>query len=119
MPQDVVLHILPWRCKKIEHFVAIFLDNKNNIMQKKVISKGTVDQTPVYPREILRIALIKQATGLVIAHNHPGGDPNPSSQDIELTKKIRSACDVFSVRFLDHVIIAKDGHYSFNENGIL
>ena len=119
MPQDVVLQILPWKDKKIEHFIAIFVDNKNNIIQKKVISKGTVDQTPVYPREILRTALLKQASGLILAHNHPGGDPKPSIQDQELTSKVRKACDVFDIRLLDHVIIARDGHFSFNEHGII
>lgn len=118
-PEHVAVKMLPYRDKKIEYFVLFLLDNKNHVMAKRVVSKGTVDQTPVYPREIMRQVLLKQASGIIVAHNHPGGDPTPSIQDQELTSRLQKAAQLFDVRFLDHVIIARTGHFSFQAQGLL
>jgi DNA repair protein RadC len=118
-PDHVVVQMLPYRDKKIEYFVLFLLDNKNHVMAKRVVSKGTVDQTAVYIRELMRFALIKQASGIIVAHNHPGGDPKPSVQDQELTRRIQNAADTLDVRFLDHVIVSRNGHYSFQAQGML
>jgi DNA repair protein RadC len=118
-PEHVVVKMLPYRNKKVEYFVLFLLDNKNNVMARRVVSKGTVDQTPVYIREIMRLALMKQASGIIVAHNHPGGDPLPSVQDQELTTRLQKAAQMLNVRFLDHVIIARSGHYSFQAQGLL
>ncbi len=118
-PEHVVVQMLPYQDEKIEYFLALYVDNKNNLVSKRVISTGTVDQTPVYPREIIRHALLEQASGVIIAHNHPGGDPKPSVQDQELTKKVVDACRVMDIRMLDHVIISRGGHFSFQSQGLL
>ncbi len=118
-PETAVIKLLPFRKKKNEHFVVLLLDNKNNFMGKKVISKGTVDQSPVYPREVFRYAILKCASGIILGHNHPGGDPKPSQNDLELTNKIKQGAQLMGLRLLDHIIVARDGHYSFNEHGQL
>lgn len=118
-PEHVVVKMLPYRDKKIEYFVVFLLDNKNHVLGKRIVSKGTVDQTPVYPREIIRHAILEQASGVILAHNHPGGDPKPSIQDQELTKKVVDACRVMDIRMLDHVIVSRGGHYSFQAQGLL
>ena len=118
-PEAAVLNLLPYRRKKTEHFIALAVDNKNRLICRKVMSRGTVDQAPVFPREIVRFALIKQASGIILAHNHPGGDPEPSLQDRELTTKIKRVCVELGIRVLDHIIIAETGHFSFQEHGYL
>jgi DNA repair protein RadC len=115
----VAVHLLPYHDEKVEHFVALYVDNKNNLMAQHLISKGTVDQTAVYPREVVRYALLEQASGVIIAHNHPGGDPRPSIQDQELTKRVGDACRTLDVRLLDHVIVSRGGHFSFQSQGLL
>ena len=118
-PESAVVQLLPYRKKKLEHFVALFVDNKNRLICKKVMAVGTVDQAPVFPREIVRFALIKQASGIILAHNHPGGDPEPSLQDRELTTKIKRVCVELGIRVLDHIIVTESGHFSFQEHGYL
>lgn len=118
-PEAAVIKLLPYRNRKTEHFITMLVDNKNNFMGKKLISKGTVDQSPVFPREIFRYAIMKCASGVILGHNHPGGDPTPSSQDIELTERIKQGAKIVGVRLLDHLIVARDGHYSFNEHGLI
>ena len=118
-PEAVALKMLSYRDRKTEHFVTFLVDNKNHFLSKKLISKGTVDQAPVFPREILRYALLKQASGLILSHNHPGGDPNPSVQDREMPARIKKAAILLGIRLLDHVIVSRTGHYSFQEHGLL
>ncbi|WP_052812669.1 JAB domain-containing protein [Desulfonatronum thioautotrophicum] len=118
-PEYVALHLLLYHDEKVEHFVALYVDNKNHLMAQHIISRGTVSETAVYPREIVRHALLEQASGIIIAHNHPGGDPKPSVQDQELTKKVVEACRVMDIRMLDHLIVSRGGHYSFQAQGLL
>ncbi|WP_244156355.1 RadC family protein [Desulfonatronospira thiodismutans] len=105
--------------KSIEEFWAIMVDNKNRLIDFEKMSRGTVDQAPVFPREILTVALEKRASGVILLHNHPGGDPHPSFQDRELTRKIREVSTALGVRLLDHVIISEDSFFSFQEHGFL
>jgi len=118
-PEAAVVPLLPYRKKKTEHFIALFVDNKNRMISKKVMAIGTVDQAPVFPREIIRHALLKQASGIILGHNHPGGDPAPSLQDRELTSRIKRICVELGIRVLDHVIVTDTGHFSFQEHGYL
>ncbi len=118
-PEAAVIQLLPFRKKKTEHFIALAVDNKNRLIGKRVMSKGTVDQAPVFPREIIRYALIKQASGIILAHNHPGGDPAPSLQDKELTTKIKRIAVELGIRILDHIIVTESAHFSFQERGYL
>jgi DNA repair protein RadC len=95
-----------------EQFRIIFLDRKNVLIADEVQQKGTIDHTPVYPREVIKRALELSATALILVHNHPSGDPTPSGADIEMTKRIIEAAEKLNIVVHDHVIIGRDGHAS-------
>ena len=105
--------------EKVEQFRILFLDSKNRLIADEAQAKGTVNHTPVYPREVIRRALDLHATALILVHNHPSGDPTPSRADIEMTKEIRTAGEIFSVVVHDHLIIGKGRHLSFRREGLL
>ena len=98
-----------------EQFRVLFLDKRNHLIADELHQRGTIDHTPVYPREVVKRALELGASAIVIAHNHPSGDPTPSHADVEMTKAIISACQVLGIAVHDHVIIAKHGHASFKD----
>ena len=103
----------------VEEFWVALVDNKHRLMAWERVGKGTVDETPVYPREVLALALKHQASGLILAHNHPGGDPSPSVQDRDLTRRIAHSAKELGLRVLDHLIVAEKGHFSFQDAGLL
>lgn len=96
-----------------EEFRILFLDKKNRLIADEVQQTGTVDHTPVYPREVTKRALELSACAIILVHNHPSGDPTPSRQDIEMTSKIASTLDPLGIVLHDHIIIAGSGHVSF------
>nr|WP_306302895.1 DNA repair protein RadC [Aureimonas sp. AU40] len=96
-----------------EQFRVLFLDKKNTLIADEVQQTGTVDHTPVYPREVIRRALELSASALVLVHNHPSGDPAPSNADIEMTKIIVDTCRPLGIVVHDHLIIGRNGHTSF------
>ena len=96
-----------------EEFRVLFLDKRNRLIADEVQGRGTVDHTPVYPREVARRALELSATAIILAHNHPSGDPTPSGPDIRMTRDIISTLDPLGVFVHDHVILGRDGHASF------
>jgi len=104
---------------KTERFHVIYLDRKNVVVADETLQEGTVDQTPVFPREILRRALHLQASSIILVHNHPSGDPSPSPQDIATTRKIVEAAKALEVSVLDHIVIGRRGHWSFREQNML
>lgn len=104
---------------RVEEFWVALVDNKNRLMAWERVSTGTVDETPVYPREVLALALKHQASGLILAHNHPGGDPSPSVQDRDLTRRIATSARELGLRVLDHLIVTEGAHFSFQEAGLL
>jgi DNA repair protein RadC len=95
-----------------EQFRILFLDKKNALIADEVQQTGTVDHTPVYPREVVRRALELSATAVVLVHNHPSGDPTPSRADIEMTKTIIETAKPLGISVHDHIIIGKSGHAS-------
>lgn len=95
-----------------EQFRILFLDKKNKLIKDEIQQVGTVDHTPVYPREVVKRALELSATAIVLVHNHPSGDPTPSRADIEMTKTISEIASSLGITVHDHIIIAKDGHAS-------
>ena len=95
-----------------EMFRILFLDKKNRLIADEVQQTGTVDHTPVYPREIVRRALELSATAIILVHNHPSGDPTPSRTDIEMTKLIVDSARPLGIAVHDHIIIGKSGHAS-------
>lgn len=95
-----------------EQFRLLFLDKKNQLIHDEVQQTGTVDHTPVYPREVVRRALELSATAIVLVHNHPSGDPTPSRADIEMTRTIIDIAAPLGITVHDHIIIAREGHAS-------
>ncbi len=104
---------------KVEQFHLLFLDRKNRLIADERQQRGTVDQTCVYPREVVKRALELSATAIILVHNHPSGDPTPSAADIEMTREIVRAADSLGIAVHDHVIIARSGHASFRSLGLL
>lgn len=102
-----------------EEFWLALVDVKNRLMAWEQVSQGTVDQAAVYPREVLGLALERKAGGIIMVHNHPGGDPTPSPQDKDLTHRIQRASRDLGVRLLDHIIVTENDYYSFQTNGLL
>ncbi|MBP7339274.1 RadC family protein [Niveispirillum sp.] len=102
-----------------EQFWILFLDRKNCLTFELKVAEGTVDHVPVYPREVVRLALQHDASALLIVHNHPSGDPAPSKADIEITRQLSNALSVINVSLHDHVIVGTGGKYtSFKTNGL-
>jgi DNA repair protein RadC len=95
-----------------EQFRILFLDKKNALIADELQQTGTVDHTPVYPREVVRRALELSATALILVHNHPSGDPTPSRADIDMTKTIIETARPLGIAVHDHIIIGKKGHAS-------
>lgn len=105
--------------EKVEGFHVMFLDKKNKLIADKKMGSGTVDHTPVYPREVIKRALALDATALIIAHNHPSGDPQPSRADIEMTQKLNDLAGAFNIVLHDHLVVARGEVLSFKEKGLL
>jgi DNA repair protein RadC len=95
-----------------EQFRILFLDKRNHLIADEVQQQGTVDHTPVYPREVVKRALELSATAIILVHNHPSGDRTPSHSDIEMTKQIAEVAKPLGVALHDHIIVGKDGHAS-------
>ncbi len=117
-PESAINFFKGLRDSDIEKFTVAYLDAKNKLCGIS-IQPGSVDQTAVYPREIAKHALLNGATSVIMAHNHPSGNPNPSSADRELTKLLKEALQVLQIRIHDHIIIGDDSHFSFAEEGYL
>ena len=105
--------------EKTERFQILFLNRKNVLIADEIQQKGTVDHTPVYPREIVKRALELGATALIMVHNHPSGDPTPSEADIAMTREVRDAGEKLGIVLHDHVVVAKGGYQSFKTLGLL
>lgn len=99
-----------------EKFCALYLDTKKNIISFKTIFKGTLDNSIVHPREVFREAILLSAAGVIVMHNHPSGDVNPSFNDIETTNSLIYAGNMIGIKLVDHIIFGKDKYYSFFEN---
>jgi DNA repair protein RadC len=95
-----------------EQFRLLFLDKKNQLISDEIQQTGTVDHTPVYPREVIKRALELSATALILVHNHPSGDPTPSQADIQMTKAIIDIATPLGISVHDHIIVGKNGHAS-------
>lgn len=96
-----------------ERFYSILLDTKNHVIGVEMVSQGLVDSAPIHPREVYKSALISSASSVIFVHCHISGDPEPSESDREITKKLEEAGRLLGIEVLDHVIIGRDGYYSF------
>jgi DNA repair protein RadC len=102
-----------------EQFRVLFLDKRNQLIADEVQQEGTVDHTPVYPREVVRRALELSATAIILVHNHPSGDPTPSRADVEMTRSVIDAGKPFGIAVHDHIVVGKDGHASLKGLGLI
>jgi len=102
-----------------EQFHILYLDKKNHLIADELVTEGTVDQTAVYPREVARRAMDLSATAIILAHNHPSGDPKPSRGDIRMTRDLQEALVKLDISIHDHVVIGRTGHASFKSLGLL
>jgi len=100
-----------------EQFRALFLDKRNRLLSDELVALGTIDHAPVYPREVVRRALEVSAASIILVHNHPSGDPEPSRADIEMTRKIVDAAKVFDIQVHDHLVVGRDGTASLRTLG--
>lgn len=117
-PEDVYRQVYPrMREQKKESFIELCLDTKNHITREDTISTGSLNANIVHPREVFKTALIESAAHIIVVHNHPSGDPSPSREDIEITKKLVEAGKIIGIDVLDHVIIGEGRHYSMKEAG--
>lgn len=105
--------------KDKEHFIAITLDGASKVIEKRVIHIGTLNQSLVHPREVFRPAILDNAAGIIIAHNHPSGTLEASRADVQITTRLKEVAKLIGIELLDHVILARDGYYSFSEEGLL
>jgi DNA repair protein RadC len=105
--------------ESIEQFRVLFLDTKNRLIADEAQARGTVNHTPVYPREVVKRALDLHATALILVHNHPSGDPTPSRADIEMTGEVKRAALALGIALHDHIIVGKGRSLSFRAEGLL
>jgi DNA repair protein RadC len=119
-PKDVIDYLsLSMAHLKEEVFKVLYLNSANMVLAAEILSRGTVNQSAVYPREVIKRALELNATSLIFVHNHPSGNLKPSKNDILLTQKLSEACSAVDIKALDHFIIGTEGYASFREQGLL
>jgi len=109
------------RLAGLEHeiFGALFLDNRHRALAFEELFRGTINGTAVYPREVVKRALAHNASAVILVHNHPSGDPEPSRADETLTQRLKQALELIDIRVLDHLVVGREGVVSFAERGLL
>jgi DNA repair protein RadC len=119
-PREVAGYLLPqFGSRPVEQFGLVMLDTKHRLLRTSVISVGTLDSSPAHPREIFREAASACAACIVLFHNHPSGDPSPSVDDVDLTRRLVAAGELMGIDVVDHVILADTRYFSFKEAGRL
>lgn len=114
---DYLYHSM--RDLKKEIFKVMFLNMKNEIIEIENLFEGTINMSSVYTREVIKKAIYFDAARLILVHNHPSGNPEPSQSDIDITKKLIKACETMDIRILDHIIVGDNQYYSFTNEGIM
>lgn len=105
--------------EKQENLLAIYLDNQNRYISHKILFKGTLNSSIVHPREVFKHALLENASGVIVMHNHPSGNTRPSASDDETTRVLAETGNIMGIKLLDHLVVSKDGYYSYVEEGRL
>ncbi len=119
-PADVYRLVEPeLRFAKREHFICLFLNTKNMIIAKELIALGSLNACIVHPREVFRQAIKRCSSSIICVHNHPSGNPEPSPEDVEITKRLMSAGTIIGIDVLDHVIIGDQRYISLTERGLM
>jgi len=118
-PEDVYKHLSDMKKLQKEHFRGLYLNTRNRLIHDEVISIGSLNLSIVHPREIFRPAIEYGAAAIILAHNHPSGDPQPSDDDIKITQQITEVGKMMEIYVLDHLIIGEDGYVSLREKGVM
>jgi DNA repair protein RadC len=118
-PADVLPLIRHYADRKQEHFICVSLNGSNEVIAERVISIGLVNKTQVHPREVFADAIAERASAIIVAHNHPSGGVNPSKEDVEITRQLKSSGEILGIKLLDHIIFNQKTYYSFLENDSL
>lgn len=119
-PRDLASYLLPqYGARPVEQFGVVLLDTKHRLLRTSIISVGTLDSSPAHPREIFREATSAAAAAVVLFHNHPSGDPTPSRDDVDLTRRLVQAGELMGIDVLDHIVLADTRYFSFKEAGRL
>ena len=105
--------------EKTEQARVLFLDNRNHLLADEVVGRGTVNHTPIYPREVVRRALELQASALILVHNHPSGDPRPSAEDVAMTQEVKQAAAALGIALHDHLVIGDGRWCSLRQEGLI
>jgi DNA repair protein RadC len=118
-PKEVWEELKDLRDHKKEHFVIFYLDSRNQEIKREIISVGSLNANLVHPREVFKPAVRNLAAQIILAHNHPSGDPEPSEDDLEMTKRLVEAGKILGIEIVDHIIITKTGFMSFKEKKLI
>jgi DNA repair protein RadC len=118
-PEDVYIYLEDMRKLKKEQFRGLYLNARNKVIHDEVISIGTLTANLVHPREVFQPAIEYLACGVIVAHNHPSGDPEPSEDDLEITRKLASVGKTMDIELLDHIIIGRNKYVSLKEKGMV
>ena len=119
-PESIYLYLKDdLEMKTQEHFIALYLNTKGELLKKETLFIGSLNSSLVHPRELFKHAVLNSAANIIVAHNHPSGDPTPSNQDIKITKMLHKNGTMMDIELLDHIIVGKDRYYSFKEKGII
>ncbi len=118
-PEDVVPWLAEWRGARREHFVGFYLNARHQLLARTMISVGSLSASIVHPREVFVPAVAGSAAGVIVAHNHPSGDPEPSPEDLAVTRRLREAGDLLGIELLDHLVVAERGYVSLKSRGAI
>ncbi len=118
-PEDVVPWLAEWRAARREHFVGFYLNARHQLLARTMISLGSLSASIVHPREVFVPAVAGSAAGVIVAHNHPSGDPEPSPEDLAVTRRLREAGELLGIELLDHLVVAERGYVSLKARGAL
>ena len=116
---DIVKMTEELKNKKQEYFLTFTLDGAHNLIQKRTVFIGTLNQNLVHPREIFADAITDRAAGIILVHNHPSGNTEPSKEDISITNRLIEVGKLMGINVVEHIIVSKDGYFSFNEKGMI
>ncbi|MBM4305478.1 MAG: DNA repair protein RadC [Deltaproteobacteria bacterium] len=117
--KDVLPLVADIAGKQQEHFVCISLNGANEVIEKRIVTIGLLNKSPVHPREVFADVIADRAAGVIFVHNHPSGELQPSESDLNIHRQLTEAGKILGIQILDHVIVTRKGYYSFRETGLL
>lgn len=118
-PKSVFSYMQDLKDSEKEVVVVFYLDTKNKVIAREIVNIGILDASIIHPREIFRGAILRNSNSILISHNHPSGDPEPSSEDREITQRLKDAGEIIGIKLLDHVIVGFDKYFSFAQEAEL